>query len=360
LRIPSTPSAIPPETFTGVRPLSPLEALRPAWEATHSLLFRPFQRKQWISLSVVCQFLGGGTSTAAFQWGFSALPIDFRAADTMMRLRSVLAEHASLAFLTTALTLGLILAAVYVRCVLRFALIDGIVKQHMAARAAWKDQKSNGRNYFVGLTVVIGTLLAVTLAAVFVSIRVLRYLNATGYPEWLVSVFLIAELVAVIGTGLFVAILITLTDDLVAPLIYAENISLLAAWRKTGQLAWREPGAFFAYVLLRFAIGMIISIGVLVILFPVLMGLSSLALLTAAIVLFTMRMVGFAWVWNPFTYVIAAFALGIFSSLIFALLSVVGMPGQVYLQDYGVRFMASRVESLAGLCVAPRPLVERY
>ena len=207
---------------------------------------------------------------------------------------------------------------------------------------------------------MIGGLLALTLAAVFVSIRLLRYLNATGYPEWMVSVFLVAELVAVIGTGLLVAILITLTDDLVAPLIYSENISLLAAWKQTRWLAWREPGAFFTYVLIRFAIGMVISIGVLVILFPVLMGLSSLALLTAAVVLVTMRMVGLAWVWNPATYAIAALALGIFSSLIFALLSVVGMPGQVYLQDYGLRFMASRVPSLAGLCVPPRISAPRH
>ena len=100
-----TPRAIFPRAFPERSALSPLEALRPAWEATHSLLFRPFQRKQWISLSIVCLFLGGGTSTAAFQWGFSALPIDFRAADTMLRLRYVLAEHASLAFLATTLTL---------------------------------------------------------------------------------------------------------------------------------------------------------------------------------------------------------------------------------------------------------------
>ena len=38
------------------------------------LLFRPFIGRRWIALSVVCLFLGGGTSTAAFQWGFGALP----------------------------------------------------------------------------------------------------------------------------------------------------------------------------------------------------------------------------------------------------------------------------------------------
>jgi len=62
--------------------------------------------------------------------------------------------------------------------------------------------------------------------------------------------------------------------------------------------------------------------------------------------------VGLAWAWNPVTFVLGALALGIFSSLLFALLSIIGMPGQVYLQNYGVRFIASRVPSLATLCRA--------
>lgn len=100
---------------------------------------------------------------------------------------------------------------------------------------------------------------------------------------------------------------------------------------------------------------MCISVAVLIVLFPALMGLSSVALLAATIVIVSIRLVGLPWVWNPMTYVVVALALGVFTSSIFALLSIVGMPGQVFLQDYGVRFMASRVQSLSDACVAPRP-----
>ena len=61
--------------------LSPVESLSPAWDETLRLLFRPFLRRRWVALSVVCLFLGGGTSTAAFQWGFGALPIDLHASE---------------------------------------------------------------------------------------------------------------------------------------------------------------------------------------------------------------------------------------------------------------------------------------
>ena len=355
MRIPHYPRSILPKPHREPGSLSAIAALSPAWDATIYLLFRPFDHKQWIALSIVCLFLGGGTSTAAFQWGFSALPIDLHSSELIFQIRFLFAQHESLIVVAAAFTLGLIFALIYVRCVLRFVLIDAVVKQHTAAREAWRRQKSNGKGYFLWLTGIICALIVAAFAAVFISIRILSFIHEAGYPEWLVTAFLVVELVAVIATGLLVAVLITLTDDLVAPVIYAEGVSLPAAWKATWQIARGDHATFYLYVVVRFAIGMGISIGVLIILFPVLMGLSSVALLAAALLLVSMHMVGLAWVWNPITYVLAGLALGIFTSLIFALLSVIGMPGQVYLQDYGVRFMASRVQPLADLCVPPSP-----
>jgi hypothetical protein len=161
---------------------------------------------------------------------------------------------------------------------------------------------------------------------------------------------LVTDLVAVVGIGLLVAIFITLTDDLAAPLMYAERISLPAAWQIIWKIARRDSGTFIFYVALRFAVGMGISIAVLFVLFPVLMGLSSGMLVMAALVVLALRVVGLAWVWNPVTISLVALALCLFTGLLFALLSVVGMPGQVYLQNYGVSFIASRVPSLQTLC----------
>jgi hypothetical protein len=335
--------------------LSAIEALAPAWDATVHFLFRPFDRKQWIALSLVCLFLGGGTSTAAFQWGFGALPIDVRASEVLFRLRFTLAQHTSLSVLAAVITLGVLLGLIYVRCVLRFVLIDAVVKQHIAVREAWTGLKGRGRSYFLWLSGIIGVLVGVAGAAVIGSIRLLGFFRAEGYPEWLFSLFLAIELVAIVAAGLLIAILITLTDDLVAPVIYAERISLPAAWKLIAGMARHDPGAFLLYVVVRFGLGMCISVAVLIVLFPALMGLSSVALLAATIVIVSIRLVGLPWVWNPMTYVVVALALGVFTSSIFALLSIVGMPGQVFLQDYGVRFMASRVQSLSDACVAPRP-----
>lgn len=330
--------------------LSPIEALSPAWEGTIGLLFRPFSRHRWIALSIICLFLGGGTSTAAFQWGFGALPIDVHASEAFFRIRLMMAEHASLIVLAVILSLGMVLSLVYIRCVLRFVLIDAVIRQQVAVGAAWKGLESHGRAYFGWLLGVVGAIIAGVCAAAILTLRYLNIIRDAGYPEWLASVLLVTELVAVVSIGLLIAIVIMLTDDLVAPLVYAEHISLPAAWRVLWMMVRRDSGSFSFYLVLRFAVGMGISVAVLIVLFPVLMGLSSGALVSAALVILALRVVGLVWVWNPATMVLGAIALSIFTALLFALLSVIGMPGQIFLQNYGVRFIGSRAPSLGVLC----------
>src|SRR5271157_1853647 len=278
--------------------LSPIESLSPAWHETLRLLFRPFIRRRWIALSVVCLFLGGGTSSAAFQWGFGALPIDLHTSELLLRIRLMIAQHLSLMVLAAVLSLGLILGLISVRCVLRFVLIDAVIRQDVAVGAAWKSLKSPGRSYFLWLLGVVGVILAMASGVTIVSFRYLSLLREAGHPEWVASLLLVTELVAVVFIGLLIAIIITLTDDLVAPVMYADRISLPAAWRIVWRISRRDPGTLLFYVVLRFAVGMGISIAVLIVLFPVLMGLSSGALVTAALVILALRMVGLAWAWN--------------------------------------------------------------
>ncbi len=333
-------------------PLSPVEALPPAWNETVRLLFRPFVGRRWISLSLVCLFLGGGASTAAFQWSFSALPVDLHPTDLLLRFRGVFAQHLILIVLAVAVSLALVLGVIYARCVMRFVLVEAVIQHDVAIRAAWKSLRSAGRLYFLWLVGVVGSILVLVSAVMVVSIRYLNFLHSSGHPSWIASMLLVSELTAVVLVGLGVAIGITLTDDLVAPVMYARHVSLPAAWGEVWGISRRDPGMFLFYVVLRFAASMGISIIVLFVLFPVLMGLSSGALVTAALVIFTLRAFGLAWVWNPLTVFLGIVALSVFTGLLFILLSVVGMPGQAFLQNYGVHFIASRVPALEDLCRA--------
>jgi hypothetical protein len=239
-----------------------------------------------------------------------------------------------------------------VRCVLRFVLVDAVIKQNAAVGTAWKGLQSSGRSYFYWLVGVAGAIFVLAAGMAIASFRYLSPARDLGIPVWVASLLFVTSLVAVVFIGLLVAVLITLTDDFAVPLMYADGISLPAAWRVVWRIYRRDPGAFYLYLFLRFALSMGIGIIVLFILFPVIMGVSSGALVTAALVILALRVVGLAWTWNPVTILLGAVALLIFSLLLFALLSVAGMPGQVYLQNYGVRFIASRAPSLHALCRA--------
>jgi hypothetical protein len=335
--------------------LSPIQSLSRAWDASVRLLFRPFIRRRWIELSIVCLFLGGGTSTAAFRWGYGVLRIDLDTEEVFYRIRQAIAQHWSLSVLTMVVSVAAVLGFLYARCVFRFILVNAVIKQEVAIREAWNNSIALGFSYFAWLLGAVGALLAMVIGAAVVSLRYLGLIRETGHPEWLASLLLITDLAAVVCIGSLAAIVLTLTDDLATPLMYAEKISLPAAWQMIWKISRRDSGTFLVYFALRFALGLGISIAVLVILFPVLMGLSSLAFLGAALVVLALRAVGLAWVWNPATTFLAAAALCILSALLFALLSVMGMPGQVYLQNYGVRFISSRVPSLEALCRAAEP-----
>lgn len=341
-----------PNRRTKPRTLAPIEALLPAWRATVQLLFRPFLRSRWIRLSLICVLLGGGTTSAAFQWGFGSLPVDLRHSEFLFRIRQTIGQNPTLIVMAVAVSLLLVLGIIYARCVLRFALIDAIIKQG-TADVAWRSMEPLGRSYFVWLVSVIGVGLAAASATMAATLHFANLLRAAGHATWIASLLLVSELVAVVLLGLLAAIVITLTDDLVAPVMYACRSSLPAAWKLVGGISRRDFGTFGFYVVLRFAISTAIGVAALFVLFPVLMGVSSTVLFGMALGTVGLRVLGMTWTWNLFTIGVGACALGALTAIVFALLSVAGMPGQVYLQYFGVRFIGSRVESVGALCRTP-------
>lgn len=329
--------------------LSPVEALSRALDDTLQMLFQPFDGQRWFKLTVVCLFLGGGTPSAAFQWILSSRPQGIPLADLLAPARLYLSQHLSLMILAMMLGAGVAIAWLYLRCVFRFVLVDSILKQEVFPGEAWRALRRLGRSYFLWLLAILAAAaIALSVAGVVAFIFLQPSSGGDTHPRF-PSLFLIAGLAAVVLVGLGVALFITLTDDLAVPLMYAERVSFPAAWRQLGKRMRAEPGLFGLYLLLRFAATVAIGVGVLFFLFPVLVGAFSFAIIIAALVVLGLRVVGLGWVWNPFTVFLASAALLLFCSVLLILLSIVGMPGQVFLQSFGMRFIASRFPSLQGL-----------
>jgi hypothetical protein len=129
--------------------------------------------------------------------------------------------------------------------------------------------------------------------------------------------------------------------------MYGEQVPLLAAWRRLLPKIRREPEPFTAYIFVRFAVAT--SMATLFLLFPLLLGLFSGAILAGALVVLALHFLGFPWTWNPLTISFTAAGLGVLIGLVLIVLSVVGMPAQLLIQDFGIHFIASRSPSVVAL-----------
>jgi hypothetical protein len=330
--------------------MSAAGAISWALEDTLRLLFRPFDAWRWTKLSLLCLFLGGGTPTAAFQWSLSALPGDFRLTDVVTGARQYIAQHPFLIFLVIVFAIALGLGFLYLRTVFRFVLVDSLVKMEVAVSSAWSALRPLGQSYFwwlVGMLVALATTFSLMVIVAFSGLQAAST-SGTGKLFATASLALILSLIVLLG--LAVALLIMLTDDLVVPLMYAERLPLPSAWRELWQKMRHDPASFAVYILLRFLLSVGVSVAVLLFLVPLLVGVFSGAIILAATAVLTLHLLGHAWVWNLPTISLAVAALVLLSAVLVILLSVVGMPGQVFLQGFGLRFIAARSPSLKALC----------
>jgi hypothetical protein len=331
-------------------PVSAAGAISCALDDALRLLFRPFDVWRWTKLSLLCLFLGGGTLTAALQWSLSALPSGFRLTDLVSAARQFVEQHPSLIFLAIVCALGLGVCLLYLRAVFRFILVDALVKMVVAPGRAWSAVRPLGESYFWWLAGTLVGLATTFSLIIIVAFPGLRAASASGPGRLFATASLALILSLIVLLGLAVALLIMLTDDLVVPLMYADRLSLPSAWRELWQKMRHDPTSFAVYILLRFVLSVGISVAVLLFLVPLLTGVFSGAVIVAAVVILALHLVGLTWVWSLPTIGLAFVALVLLCAILVMLLGAVGMPGQVFLQDFSLRFIAARSPSLETLC----------
>ena len=320
-----------------------------AFYDTADLLLRPVDAVRWLKLSVLCLFLGGGTPSAAFNWSLGSLPGDIGFREFIGRVRETVMAHVWLIALATLAAAGLLVGTLYLRSVFRFVLVDAIARRDVHLRSSLRETRKSGRSYFRWL---LGIVLGVSLSLLAGGILVYPYLRAAAAEGMRSPSFwaiLVAILVVDILIGLIVALVVVLTDDFVVPIMYAEGLPLLPAWAKLVPKLRAESASFAVYVLLRFAVAVATSVAALFLLFPLLLGLFSGAIISGALAVLTLHFFGFYWSWNPLTVSLTVAAFAMLISLVLAVLSVVAMPAQVLIQDFGLCFIAARFPSVQGV-----------
>ncbi len=330
------------------------EALIRAWHDTLDLLVRPFHTRRWIKLSAVCLVLGGGAPTAAFNWMVGIVPGHFQLRAWALKAKAYGAEHPWLLIPSLILLLSSGLGLLYLRAQGRFILVDAVARKEIRIRRAWLWNHGVTHSYFrflLGVLLVVGSVLGA------MAIAALPYLEAgSSKPSWAFSLTLALLLGCVILVGTLSALVITLTDDFAVPMMYVERISVVAAWSELIRLMRKEPATFGLYLMVRVGLAILIGTAVLVLLFPALLAIFSGGVLLASVVMLSLRVAGAVWTWNAATVTLALVAATILSSVLLVALSVAGMPGQVFLQNFAIRFIAPRFPSLAYFLEAQAPV----
>jgi hypothetical protein len=327
-------------------------ALVAAFHDTADLLLRPVDAVRWLKLSVLCLLLGGGTPSAAFNWSLGSLPGDIGFREFIGRARQTVTAHTWLIALVALAGAGLFVGILYLRSVFRFALVDAIAQREVRLRSSLKETRRPGRSYFRWLLGIVAGVSLSLLAGGMLVYPYLRAAAAEGVRSPSFWALLVGVLVVDVLIGLVVALVIVLTDDLVVPIMYAENLVLPSAWAKLLPKLRAEPAAFAVYVLLRFAVSLATSVATLFLLFPLLLGLFSGAIISGALVVLALHFLGLFWSWNPLTVSVTVAGFAVLVSLVLAVLSVVAMPAQLLIQDFGICFTAGRFPSVQAVLQA--------
>jgi hypothetical protein len=341
------------EGFERHSAVSALPAALLAFHDTVDLLLRPFCPRQWLKFSLLCLALAGGTPSAAFDWSLGALPSDMGVRQFTAHAREYLARHLWLVALGALVILGTGIFLLFLRASFRFILVGAIIQRRIAFGPLWQETRTLRHSYFRWLLGVLGAAgFFITLLSLL-SFPYLRVSAAEGLRSVTFWILLAIILATDILAGLFVAVVITLTDDLAVPIMYTGKVLIAPAWRRLLEIAGRNPWAFISYIAWRFALSLLLGILVMFLVFSALVTLFSGAIITSAAVVLTLHAWGAAWAWNVATVAIAGTGLGIIILAALLVLSLVSMPAQVFLQSFGMRFTAAHVPLLEVLLIRP-------
>src|SRR5215469_1204502 len=252
--------------------LSATESINPAFERVKMMLFRPFRFTTWVKLGFIGWLAGAGTSMN-FNFNAPSLPAQDgggAAGNAGEVFRTFLHEHLLLIVCMVAFLIGVALLLVYLSCRFRFILFDSVLRADAQIGRGWRLYGLQAQRY-LGFLVLFMVILWVSLALVvglplWHAYKTGVFGSSNPFPA-LLRIFL--PLLLVVVLLVFVsAIVASLANDFIVPLLALEEFTLGDAWSALKRLVSAEPGAFAGYLGMKLllALGSGILVGVALVL----------------------------------------------------------------------------------------------
>lgn len=343
-------------------PISPVDAINPAFHHTKQQLLKPFRFGQWARLAFVGLLAGemssGGGCNSNFNWPAPHQP---KAPGHVVNaaFSLPLAHHpglnAGLMIFLVFAGIGLFLLFLYVSSVMRFILFDSVIAKECHIRKGWALHRARGLQLF-------GWQLLLAVASFGGVILVIAFPLAGA---WSLGWFTHPRdhLLPLVLTGLLFLTLLSvcllalgvvhvMTKDFVVPQMALENLSAMEGWRRLWSWCKAEKGNYAGYVGMKIVLAIgagvalaIISLIILLLLLIPIGGLGAIAVITGATAGLT---------WNFFTITLAVFAGLIVFATGMLVVSFISVPTTVFFPAYSLYFLASRYAPLAAL-LWPQP-----
>jgi len=357
-------------------PLSPLDALGPAFRRTREVLAAPFRLGFFLKIALIAALTQPSFYSASVSYplqgaNFATLQSmghksGFSAGDHFLPGPGLAAFGLVALVAVAMIMLAIWVLFSYLYCRLRFTLFDLVVYKRGRVGQAWSAYGRQSWRYF-GLVILV-SLAFMALAVIVIGPAMLNLIRAfkplvaasrassgpaaNPFPVFGAMLPLVA---AILALGLLWAVVDSLMQDFLLPPMAIDDAPLESAFGRFFRLLKTDFGPVVVYVLLRFAVGIGLTWILMLLVFVVLL-LAGLAIFGVGVLLYHL-------LWASLVGKVVCVALGILAALVaivvylVAIISVYGISA-VFKQSYAVYFLGGRYPELGARLEPPPPLIE--
>jgi len=355
-------------------PLSPLDALGPAFRRTREVLAQPSRLGFFLKIALVAALTQPSFYSASISYPVQGLQFtmlqgighrfSFGAPAYESHFMGVprLAAFGLIALLITVVVgLALWVLISYLYCRLRFTLFDLVVNKRGLVGQAWSAYGRQSWRYF-GLVILVGIAFMV-IAVIIIGpaalnfVRAARPLAASGpnaNPFQMVGAML-PFLVAVFVVAALWAVTDSLMQDFLLPPMAIDDAPLESAFWRFFALLKQSFGTVIVYVLLRFAVGIGLAWILMLVFFAI--------LLIAGLAIYGVGTLLFHALWASLVGQVICVSLAILVGLVvlviyaMAMISIYGIAA-VFKQSYAAYFFGGRYAALGDRLEPPPAAME--
>lgn len=304
------------------------DAIDDAFAATRSFLW-PFDLGRWARLALVVFFLGGAGGGFNPSSGFnvpssggggtpppSGMPSGFP---------SIGGPELAIIATIAAVILAIVLVLMIVGSIMEFVFVESLRREEVHVRRYWSEYWGKGLR-LLGFRLVVGLVtLAIFAGLVVIALAPIIFDSGGLSIPLVVLAVLVFILVAILG-----GVINGFTTVFVVPVMMAEDVGVLAGWRRfwatmTGQ--WKQYGAYLIMgFVLQIAAGLISGIGTLILAVLLAIPFGIIALVGA----------GLLSVASIAGWILIGIAAVLFGLSVIAVALLVAVPVQTFLRYYAL------------------------